>query len=859
MTGNVLQPQQPQGTTHHNNNSIHWDDDNTGTHSQSSSTDSSIHHHHLTHDDIESSTMFTVALQNTSSYHQTDLPSSSSSSLSWRKQSSSTTDNKTVINNDIHMNKKNKKIRHNKVLRCHKILSITATPWFVSLFIFVILMVSGINTIRIFGNQREQEIRDKASELATETGDFFSDQLDRAILPLFSIAQFATNLEIFKELPDKIGVAGQPNSLPFINGTYNRNITGVCDDPELVSNFVSIASAIKKHAKMDGLLVNIQLVPEGVVCLLHPLNNTEDFEEGEFLDNTGAWGLDLFSDPNMNYIAHQNIQTTEVGIAGPLQLRQCPTCDPFFIARLPIVDESHQIYVDGIPYNRWGFATALIHWKKLVDESGIYERFENEMFEFQLTRTDRNFDQETDSYQEVVVVLAETEGFNDQTGKTESVSESLETTNNVWEITVLYSNIEVTQWNAGLFAACGVVSLCMSFMIYMILTQKQQHANMRADTREKEAKIETERNITAYFAHELRNPLSAMDNALTIIADNALPPNTREIVDAMQRCSAFMSGIMNNLLDVRKIEEGKMEIRCNPFSLAALVGDTHKMLSSLVKPRVQFLVDNQIPPHQNWVFGDTHRLQQVLVNVTTNAIKYTQEGSITLKASWEGKNVKLQCIDTGPGIPLSAQANLFERFVQRGGAPGTGLGLAISKQIVEVMGGSIQFESDPTVKPGTTCVIILPLRICEQQEEDSSKFEKTKIIEEEISILIMDDIKLNRMMLSRRIKKFIAPNSKITMVETAEKASELCEKQSFDIMICDQYLEEAGGVMVGTDFIVAARRNGSNSLIVGCSGNDLSNAFMDAGADMVWGKPLPKNDEILTQWRSGLTEKQVLS
>ena len=96
------------------------------------------------------------------------------------------------------------------------------------------------------------------------------------------------------------------------------------------------------------------------------------------------------------------------------------------------------------------------------------------------------------------------------------------------------------------------------------------------------------------------------------------------------------------------------------------------------------------------------------------------------------------------------------------------------------------------------------------------------------------------------------------MVETAEKASELCEKQSFDIMICDQYLEEAGGVMVGTDFIVAARRNGSNSLIVGCSGNDLSTAFMDAGADMVWGKPLPKNDEILAQWRSGLTEKQVI-
>ncbi len=92
--------------------------------------------------------------------------------------------------------------------------------------------------------------------------------------------------------------------------------------------------------------------------------------------------------------------------------------------------------------------------------------------------------------------------------------------------------------------------------------------------------------------------------------------------------------------------------------------------------------------------------------------------------------VQLECIDTGPGIPKGEQAKLFERFVQRGGAPGTGLGLYIAKEIVNMMGGSICFESDPTVKPGTTCRILLPLELCEQAEEESKKPVEVKRIEE---------------------------------------------------------------------------------------------------------------------------------
>jgi signal transduction histidine kinase len=725
------------------------------------------------------------------------------------------------------------------------------SPRAVSLFMFVIFSAAIIPVIQVFVQAQKQEIKDKAIDMAVDTGEWFSDQLDRAILPLFSMAQFSTNLEIFRSLPEKIGVSHAPGSLPFIDGTYLRNVTGVCDDPELVSRFTSIASGAKKHAKMDGLLVNIQLAPQGVICLLHPMNNTEDFEDGKFLDSSGAWGLDLFDSPSMNYIARESIKNEEISVAGPIKLTQCPTCDPFFIARLPIVYDGHQIEVDGVNYNRWGFTTALIDWKRLVEESGIYDSFREANLEFQLTRTDRNLNSETGDYVEEVVILAETEGYLKSRSLMKAVSTTLETTNNEWEISVLYSVADVVMWNVTMVGIGGFVSLCMAFLIYMILRQRHIHVDMLSASREKEAKIDTERNITAYFAHELRNPLSAMDNAMAILLDNSLPPGTQETVDAMQRCSDFMSGIMNNLLDVRKLEEGKLEIRENPVSLTALVDDTHKMLAPLVKSEVDFLAQIDVLPERDWVLGDFARLQQAFVNITTNAIKYTHKGSITIKTSWEGEMVKLECIDTGPGIPKSEQARLFERFVQRGGAPGTGLGLNISKQLVEVMGGTICFESDPKVKPGTTCIISLPLTPCEQPEKEA-KTGGSKPIEEEITVLIIDDISMNRTMLSRRIQKFIAPNAKITSVETGEIAVEICEDQSFDVMICDQYMEEAGGAMLGTDFIIAARRKRMDSFIIGCSGNDLDASFFDAGADRVWGKPLPKNEEIIDHFREGL-------
>ena len=229
-------------------------------------------------------------------------------------------------------------------------------------------------------------------------------------------------------------------------------------------------------------------------------------------------------------------------------------------------------------------------------------------------------------------------------------------------------------------------------------------------------------------------------------------------------------------------------------------------------------------------------------------------GSIDLHVEWIGDIVRFTCRDTGPGIPKKEQSKLFQRFVTRGGAPGTGLGLAITKNIVDIAGGSIRFESDPAQRPGTVCIMELPLDECNDDdlEADPSSFIEIILpIEEPLEVLIVDDVKMNRAMFGRRIKKFVAPNCQITEAATGEEAVELCGRQTFDVVIMDQYMSEAGGVMLGTDAVFVLRRMRMDCVIVMCSGNDLDQEANDAGADYFWNKPIPSNEEIIEQFRRG--------
>ena len=236
-----------------------------------------------------------------------------------------------------------------------------------------------------------------------------ASQLDKALLPLFSLAQFMTEINVFDELAVDIGPGGKPGSAPFLPpristtgsmATIYRNVTGICDDPSKIARFNEIAAKIKANAQMEGILFSMEAQPYGVVCFAYPKNNTVDFPKGVYFDSSRNIGLDTINDPLDSAIALKSLQSpNKVIIQGPFAITVCPNCNYIvgqtFIAYLNVASAHHMLYVDGTSYDSWGSVAVLINWQALIDRSGIYESFHQKGFGFLLTRTDQVTDQKT--------------------------------------------------------------------------------------------------------------------------------------------------------------------------------------------------------------------------------------------------------------------------------------------------------------------------------------------------------------------------------------------------------------------------------------------------------------------------------
>jgi len=175
---------------------------------------------------------------------------------------------------------------------------------------------------------------------------------------------------------------------------------------------------------------------------------------------------------------------------------------------------------------------------------------------------------------------------------------------------VCYENMRISPWKPWVITAIFGISFALSLLVHLVLLQKHDHTEMNA-------KVETERNMTAYFAHELRNPLGAIDSAIRSFPEENLTEESKSLLQGMQLSCQFMSSIMNNLLDVRKMEEGKMLLTNSRMSLSELVQDVRQMLYPSLRTGVEFTATAD-SSGRDWVLGDRHRIQQALTNIVTS-------------------------------------------------------------------------------------------------------------------------------------------------------------------------------------------------------------------------------------------------
>jgi response regulator RpfG family c-di-GMP phosphodiesterase len=235
-------------------------------------------------------------------------------------------------------------------------------------------------------------------------------------------------------------------------------------------------------------------------------------------------------------------------------------------------------------------------------------------------------------------------------------------------------------------------------------------AGLRAALERAEAERDGARAFIATITHELRSPLTAIIGMAEMLRDSQLSPDQRDMLGVMHRGAQGLVGLVNNVLDLAKLEAGKVELERRPFDFRTAVEDCLDLLSaSAVQKGIElgFAVDEATPAR---LLGDAGRLRQVLINLVSNAIKFTETGhvivSVTTRRLPDGRpEIHVEVSDTGPGIAPDRLEAIFGEFVQADATTarrygGTGLGLSISRHLVEMMGGRIWAESGDRV--GTT-------------------------------------------------------------------------------------------------------------------------------------------------------------
>ncbi|HCB01971.1 MAG TPA: hypothetical protein DEP19_06275, partial [Anaerolineae bacterium] len=231
-------------------------------------------------------------------------------------------------------------------------------------------------------------------------------------------------------------------------------------------------------------------------------------------------------------------------------------------------------------------------------------------------------------------------------------------------------------------------------------------------------------SFLATMSHELRTPLNAIIGFTRIVrrkAEEALPDKQKENLDKVLSSAEHLLDLINTVLDIAKIEAGKMEVQANNFSINALVDQCFNTAQPLIKPTVRFEKHNDIT--LPLIYSDQNKIKQIVLNLLSNAAKFTHAGKIKISVAHENAILKIDVLDTGIGMNEEALNKIFEEFQQADSSTtreygGTGLGLAISRNLARLLGGDLTVVSE--LDKGSTFTLSLPIHYQDEKPASSS-------------------------------------------------------------------------------------------------------------------------------------------
>jgi PAS domain S-box-containing protein len=316
-------------------------------------------------------------------------------------------------------------------------------------------------------------------------------------------------------------------------------------------------------------------------------------------------------------------------------------------------------------------------------------------------------------------------------------------------------------------------------------------------TRQAQAGERAKADFLATMSHEIRTPLNGVIGMTSVLADTELNAMQRECVSTIHTSGESLLTVINDILDYSKIEAGRLELESRPFNLRQCVEEAFDLFSAPIRAKhleLNVLVAPEVPSH---VIGDTMRLRQILVNMISNAIKFTERGEIVVnvectKRDDEGCHLLFSVADTGIGISKEDAEKLFRAFQQVDTSTtrkfgGTGLGLIISKRLTEFMGGTMWLESELGVGSTFFFNIVLAAAPSETEGEIPNRI---RLLQPK-TLLIVDDHATNRRMLELLLDSW---GMNTILASSSEEALKLMAERKIDIALIDLQMPEVDGI-----------------------------------------------------------------
>ncbi len=366
----------------------------------------------------------------------------------------------------------------------------------------------------------------------------------------------------------------------------------------------------------------------------------------------------------------------------------------------------------------------------------------------------------------------------------------------------------------------------------------------------------TKSNFLANMSHEIRTPMNAIIGFTELLDEQIKEPKLRSYIKTVRSAGETLMALINDILDLSKIEAGKLLIQYHKADIALLIEDTASLFMLNIRNKNLKLTLKLHPLENSLVMIDEVRVRQILFNLIGNAIKFTQEGEVeitldSIKRSVNVVDLLISVKDSGIGIPQDQLSRIFGAFEQRDGQDnreygGTGLGLAISSRLCELMGGKLSVTSQ--IGAGST--FTLTLYEVQSVEPDSSsantklKSTNRKMVFRHSKILLVDDIANNREVVEQMFAK---TNIEITTAVDGKNSVELCRDSEFDLVLMDLRMP----IMDGYEATRAIREFSSVPIIaLSASIDNLQHTDTDTPFEAFLQKPIRKSElfELLSNY-----------